>query len=80
MHEALTEGGLIRKLWIGEANIYRNHLLRLDRDSRHSRFGGAVSDEFIENYVTTAFGRTLDRKSTRLNSSHTDISRMPSSA
>ena len=56
MHEALTEGGLIRKLWIGEANIYRNHLLRLDRDSRHSRFGGAVSDEFIENYVTTAFG------------------------
>ena len=56
MHEALPEGGLLRKLWIGEANIYRNHLLRLDRDSRHSRFGGAVSDEFIENYVTTAFG------------------------
>ena len=27
-----------------------------------------------------AAGETLDRKSTRLNSSHTDISRMPSSA
>ena len=27
-----------------------------------------------------AFGSTRDRKSTRLNSSHTDISRMPSSA
>ena len=26
------------------------------------------------------FGMTIDRKSTRLNSSHTDISRMPSSA
>ena len=26
------------------------------------------------------YGRVLDRKSTRLNSSHTDISRMPSSA
>ena len=37
MHEALTEGGLIRKLWIGEANIYRNHLLRLDRDSQIGR-------------------------------------------
>ena len=56
MNDALTDGGLIRKLWIGEANVYRNHLLRLDRDSRHSRFGGAVADEFIENYVTTTFG------------------------
>lgn len=56
MHEALVDGGLIRKLWIGEAGLYRNHLLRLDRDSRHNRFGGAVSDEFIENYVTTTFG------------------------
>jgi GNAT superfamily N-acetyltransferase len=56
MHEMLIDGGLIRKLWIGEAGIYRNHLLRLDRDSRHNRFGGAVSDEFIENYVTTTFG------------------------
>ena len=27
-----------------------------------------------------AFGVMVDRKSTRLNSSHTDISRMPSSA
>ena len=56
MHETLVDGGLIRKLWIGEAGIYRNHLLRLDGDSRHNRFGGAVSDEFIENYVTTTFG------------------------
>ena len=55
MHEALVDGGLIRKLWIGEAGIYRNHLLRLDRDSRHNRFGGAVSGEFIESYVTTTF-------------------------
>ena len=31
-------------------------LLRLDVDSRYSRFGGAVSDEFIRNYVTTALG------------------------
>ena len=26
---------------------YRDHLLRLDPESRHKRFGGAVSDEFI---------------------------------
>mgnify|MGYP003344458629 CR=1 FL=1 len=30
--------------------------------------------------VTNENGSLLDRKSTRLNSSHTDISRMPSSA
>ena len=32
------------------------------------------------NLVWCLVGTTLDRKSTRLNSSHTDISRMPSSA
>jgi hypothetical protein len=30
MDEALTYGGSIRKLWIGEAELYRGHLLRLD--------------------------------------------------
>jgi GNAT superfamily N-acetyltransferase len=56
MHEPLNDGGVIRKLWIGEAGIYRDHLLRLDRDSRYSRFGGAVADAFVDNYVTTTFG------------------------
>src|SRR6476469_3262476 len=53
MQEPLADGGVIRKLWIGEAARYRDHLLRLDQDSRHSRFGGGVSDEFIRNYVRT---------------------------
>ena len=56
MHEPLADGGVIRKLWIGEADAYRDHLLRLDPDSRHSRFGGGVSDEFIRDYVGTTFG------------------------
>ena len=37
----------------------------------------------LEQFVADNFGsriKKLDRKSTRLNSSHTDISRMPSSA
>lgn len=46
--------GLIRKMWIGEAYKYRDHLLRLDPDSRARRFGGGVSDEYIGNYVDTA--------------------------
>jgi GNAT superfamily N-acetyltransferase len=55
MQEPLADGGLIRKLWIAEADRYRDHLLRLDGDSRHSRFGGGVSDEFIRDYVRTTF-------------------------
>jgi len=52
MHQVLVDGGLIRKLWVGEADKYRDHLLRLDPDSRRNRFGGAVSGEFIQNFVT----------------------------
>ena len=55
MQDPIADGGVIRKLWIGEANLYRDHLLRLDPASRHSRFGGAVADEFIGNYVDTTF-------------------------
>jgi GNAT superfamily N-acetyltransferase len=55
MQESLADG-TIRKLWIGEANAYRDHLLRLDPGSRHSRFGGGVSEDFIRNYIDTTFG------------------------
>jgi GNAT superfamily N-acetyltransferase len=47
----MVDGGVIRKLWVGEAHKYSGHLLRLDPESRHNRFGGGVSDEFIANYV-----------------------------
>lgn len=53
-HDPLPDGGLIRKMWISEAYKYRDHLLRLDPDSRHRRFGGAVSDAYIRNYVDTS--------------------------
>ncbi len=47
LREVLPEGGVIRKLWIGETQKYRDHVLRLDADSRRNRFAGGVSDEFI---------------------------------
>jgi GNAT superfamily N-acetyltransferase len=47
MEDPLVEGSMIRKLWIGEADQYRDHLLRLDADSRRSRFGGAIDDDVI---------------------------------
>ena len=50
MDESLIYGGSIRKLWVGEAELYHGHLLRLDGESRRNRFGGAVSDDFIRRY------------------------------
>ena len=54
MNEPLPDGGAIRKLWIGETDAYRDHLLRLDRESRYRRFSGAVSDDFIARHAATA--------------------------
>ena len=56
MRDPLPHGGLIRKLWIGEAELYRDHLLRLDAESRRNRFAGAVSDEFVRDYAELSFG------------------------
>jgi len=51
MHEPLPHGGVVRKLWPTEAAAYRDHLLRLDRESRNTRFSGAISDEFIARHA-----------------------------
>lgn len=56
MSDPLIDGGVIRKLWVGETSGYRDHLLRLDPQSRRSRFGGGVSDEFIHNYAELTGG------------------------
>ena len=55
MNEPLSDG-VIRKLWIHRAGPYRDHLLRLDKESRRNRFGGGVSDAFIENYIELSLG------------------------
>lgn len=54
MDEPLPDAGVIRKLWIGETDAYRDHLLRLDRESRSRRFSGAVADEFIARHAASA--------------------------
>ena len=56
MHDPLIDGGVIRKLWISETELYRDHLLRLDGESRRNRFGGGVSDDFIRGYVDLSIG------------------------
>jgi GNAT superfamily N-acetyltransferase len=53
MNELLPGGGTIRKLWLGESDAYRDHLLRLDRDSRYRRFSGAIADAVIARHAAT---------------------------
>jgi GNAT superfamily N-acetyltransferase len=52
MDELSADGGMIRKLWIGERTKYRDHLLRLDDESRRNRFGFVVADELIDAYTS----------------------------
>ncbi len=51
MDDAIAGNGTIRKLWLGETGKYRDHLLRLDDESRRRRFGGQVSDQHVCNHV-----------------------------
>ena len=43
--------GVFRKLRATEAEVFRDHLLRLDNWSRRNRFAHAVSDVFIDGYA-----------------------------
>lgn len=43
--------GAFRKLWPTEHDKLRNHLLRLDRESRRLRFAHSVTDAFIDDYA-----------------------------
>ena len=50
-NQAVDEG-TVRKLWPTETDKFRDHLLRLDKESRRMRFAHSVSDCFIEDYAS----------------------------
>ena len=47
----------IRRLWHSDMPTFRDHLLRLDPNGRHQRFGGGMSDEFVRHYAEHCFGK-----------------------
>jgi len=47
----------VRRLWRSDRSAMHDHLMRLDADSRRLRFGGAVSDSFLGQYVDRCFGQ-----------------------
>ena len=52
MSKPKTSDAVVRKLWPTETEKFREHLLRLDKDSRRLRFAHWVSDSFIDDYAS----------------------------
>ncbi len=57
MTEAQMSPVEVRRLWPSDKEAFRDHLLRLDPRSRHERFGGGMSDDFLAHYAENCFGR-----------------------
>jgi len=57
MSERLSSNVEIRRLWPSDMEAFRDHLLRLDPRSRHERFGGGMSDDFLAHYAEHCFGK-----------------------
>ena len=55
MEPTYVHAGYIRRLWSADLPLFRVHLLRLDQESRHARFGMAVSDQFLQDYAEHCF-------------------------
>ena len=47
----------IRRLWLADKEAFRDHLVSLDPRSRHLRFGGGMSDDFLVRYAENCFGK-----------------------
>jgi GNAT superfamily N-acetyltransferase len=56
-HRPVLPTADIRRLWAADMPEFRDHLLRLDSTSRHQRFGGGMSDDFVRHYAESCFGK-----------------------
>jgi GNAT superfamily N-acetyltransferase len=57
MNDASSSHVEIRRLWPSDKEAFGDHLLRLDPRSRHLRFGGGMSDDFLVHYAEKCFGQ-----------------------
>jgi GNAT superfamily N-acetyltransferase len=57
MNEAKPSPMELRRLWPSDKEAFRDHLLGLDARSRHLRFGGGMSDDFLARYAENCFGK-----------------------
>jgi GNAT superfamily N-acetyltransferase len=47
----------VRRLWPADKEAFRHHLVSLDPRSRHLRFGGGMSNDFLARYAENCFGK-----------------------
>jgi GNAT superfamily N-acetyltransferase len=52
----MIHDGVVRRLWPADRSGFRDHLLRLDAQSRFDRFAMAVNDDFLIRYAGRFFG------------------------
>ena len=57
MNQANSSLVEVRRLWLADKEAFRHHLVGLDPRSRHMRFGGGMSDEFLSRYAENCFGK-----------------------
>ena len=57
MNQANSSLVEVRRLWLADKEAFRHHLVGLDPRSRHMRFGGGMSDEFLVRYAENCFGK-----------------------
>ena len=57
MAEAPIHLHAVRRLYKPDLPLLRDHLLRLDAETRYRRFGLQVSDAYLEQYAELCFGR-----------------------
>ena len=55
MNEIIHHSHSVRRLYRPDLSNFRDHLVRLDADTRFDRFGLRVSDEYLENYAEHCF-------------------------
>jgi len=60
MGQATPPGGMIRTLSVSDVPHFRDHLLRLDGETRQNRFAMGASDGFLKRYADTAFAIEAD--------------------
>lgn len=56
MEELRFWGGTIRRMWFTETDKFRDHLMRLDSESRRMRFGMSVDEDFVAAYAARSAG------------------------
>lgn len=55
MDDIIHHTHVMRRLYRPDLPLFRDHLVRLDPETRYDRFGLHVSDEYLENYAELCF-------------------------